>query len=105
MAGADCLSAAVGAAANENQEPYSRPAAAGRTASAATSQRLDPRRIGGPGGDGQTVGRSIAGCVVARRTGSRVGPIQSSSGAIDGSGGEVGCPGGGESQRAFVADG
>ena len=61
MAGPDCLSASPGAAAHENQKPYSRAVAARRTTPAAASQRLDTRWIGGPGGDGQTFGRGVDG--------------------------------------------
>ena len=61
MAGADCLSASPGAAADENQKPYSRTAVARRTALGAAAQRLDASRDRGFGGAGQTVRRSING--------------------------------------------
>ena len=65
MAGFDCLSATVGAAADEDQESPSRSVAARRSDLAAGTESVDANRDGRFAGAGQTVGGSAAARAVA----------------------------------------
>ena len=70
MAGFDCLSATVGAAADEDQESPSRSVAARRSDLAAGTESVDANRDGRLAGVGQATLRELAERAVAWRVGS-----------------------------------